>query len=111
MEHRYIPQSENSPQNTGLLQRSNTIATINNEHIKIFSILNLFISVITMCMIIAIVTYTAPLLHNSNKLLTSGSETINDLNSIIPQMNESLIILRNVCKQFPEYCKLTNFTK
>jgi len=113
MEHRYIPQSEEpttTTTSTTLLHRSNIINAINNDYIKIFSILNLITSFVIMCMIIAIVTYTSPLLHNSNELLSSGSQTINDLNTIIPKVNQSLVILENVCKQYPEYCKLTNFT-
>lgn len=111
MEHQYIPQSE-EPTTTSstLLHRSNIINTINNDYIKIFSILNLITSFITMCMIVAIITYTSPLLHNSNELLNSGSQTVNDLNEIILKVNKSLVILENVCKQYPEYCKLTNFT-
>ena len=57
-------------------------------------------------MIVAVSTYTSPLLSETNILISDSKETIDDLQEIIPKISETLELVDTVCNHpfAHEYC-------
>ena len=58
------------------------------------------------------ITYMKPVLHDSQKLLSDAAETLSDFGELIPEVNESLAILKTLCnsKHSPihKWCQIDN---
>jgi len=100
MDSKYILDTENVGINVSML---NSIDK-NLLKVTLISYANVVFNISILCIIISIITYTSSLLNDSNKILNEGSESLKDINIIIPDIKQTLNILKSLCHKYPVYC-------